>query len=283
MDKLQDIDRIMRGAVRTSVVPTIEDMKRQAENERRKRLAEEKKEFLAKSTEEQNREIEKNMPFSEMLAGLKDSVHDIYPDSSVVMIGIKPLDDKSTNVVFEYAGKEEELWAALNECMCRSEVALKMVNRAIMLFCRTAKADLSEQTITALQDIIKDLRKHNTDETRVLLLKSEIKRLKKAGRLDVMAIREQELRELEQSIEKKKLRHKQQIEALVKARAAKAEKKRKRLQAEKDRNRQQPNFQKLAKKKMQKIAARQAERNQRKSAGSGGDVVKSCSMFNNAG
>ena len=145
--------------------------------------------------------------------------------------------------------------------------------------------------ISELREEIVRLQRLVNPVTRIQLIKAEIKRLTRCGKFDMARDKQQELIDLEAELEQKKARDARKKEvlemrraALVKAREALAEKRKRKKQQEADRQRnQQPNFAKMAKKKMQKIKERQAERNQRKSAGNGGDKVKSCSMLSNVG
>lgn len=233
------------------------------------------------SKESQDKEIEKNMPLSEMIKGLKENLHDIYPDASVLILGTRPIDKDHTSVCYEFCGSEEALHTAMTESMHHCSEAVRLINRALIMFVKSCSADEAEQGITALQDLIKDLRNRNSVQTQIALKRAEVKRCRNAGREDLAKLKEKEIAELIDQEERRKKRDAQRLAALEKAREAKAEKKRKREQQERDRSRQQPNFAKMAKQKRQKIAARQAEK-KKKSAG-GEEKIKSCSMFANVG
>lgn len=217
------------------------------------------------------------------MKGLRDEMKAIYPQSTFYLMGMIPVNEETNTVVMEYYAKDEKLIAtALCDSMLNSKMALKMVNQAIMMFCESSGKDESEQAVTALQDMIKRLQERNSTEARVKLIQAEIKRLNKACRFDLVKIKSAELDKL-----KKQLENRQRMKMLGKqnwrkAQEALAEKRRKAKQREKEKK-QQPNFAKMAKKKMQQIKERKAERKQRKSAGNGGDSMKSCSMFNNVG
>lgn len=135
-----------------------------------------------------------------------------------------------------------------------------------------------EAHITQVKKELSRLLKMRDPLTLIVMLEAEIKRLRRAGNLTEAKEKEAEI----QKILQKKANKDRAIENLKKAREVKAENKRKREQQERDRNRQQPNFAKMAKKKMQKIADRKAEK-KKKSASGGDDKVKSCSMFANVG
>lgn len=261
-----------------NVVPSVQQMIEKNKEEQRMK---EKEAFHSMSKEEQDVEIQKNMPLAEMINGLKESLHDIYPDASVLILGTRPINKDTTSVCYEFCGSEEALHTAMVESMHHSAEAIRLINRSLIMFVKSCSSDEAEQGITALQDLIKDLRNRNSVQTQIALKRAEVKRCRKAGREDLARLKEKEIADLLDHEERRKKRHAQRLEALKLANAAKAEKKRKREQQERDRNRQQPNFAKMAKQKRQKIAARQAEK-KKKSAG-GEEKIKSCSMFANVG
>lgn len=266
---IEDIARRSNMTPVKSVVPMARDM-----NERKQ---EKPKEICEKDVKE--------MPLAEMIAGLREGMKELYPQASVLMVGITPLENGNTNVIYEYAGKEEELWTALSESMHHSEYAIRLVYKALSIYMSGCDNDKAEHGVTALQDLIALIRSKNSRETRIKLIDAEIKRLSRQGRFDMVRIKKQEKEELENEIrlekeraEKAEKRRLQRLEALKKAREAKAAKKRRREQLERERNRQQPNFAKMAKKKMQKIAARQAEKRQ-KSGSANDNETRSCSQL----
>lgn len=171
---------------------------------------------------------------------------------------------------------------AFGECLNKSKDIRQLYNVATKMFVMTGDQEKQEQYVSALQDIIRDVRKHNEPENLIRILESEAKRMRKAGRLDLMQTKLDEIKAIKDSVERKRLKHEHLCKNLEKARAVRDENRRKREQAMRDRLRnQQPNFAKMAKKKMQKIAQRQAEK--KRSPSSSSDQVKSCSMFNNVG
>ena len=266
------IEEIARRANRTpvtSVVPMASNMNNW---QQRNTIAPEEKEIT-------------DMPLAEMIAGLREGMKELYPKASVLMMGITPLENGNMNVIYEYAGKEEELWTAMSESMHHSEYAIRLVYKALSMYMSACDNDKAERGVTALQDLIALIRSKNSRETRIKLIDAEIKRLSRQGRFDMVRIKKQEKEELENEImlekeraDKAEKRRLQRLEALKKAREAKTAKKRKREQLERERNRQQPNFAKMAKKKMQKIAARQAEKRQ-KSGSANDNETRSCSQL----
>ena len=303
--KITDFRKIVNGSAKTIeeattrisnlVVPSAQQII--FENTKRK-IDEERKAFEKLSDEEANAKIGTDMPFSEMVKCLRDSLNATYPGTCAVIVAAKPNGNDHT-MVFENYGDLDVVWSALSMLMERSKDARDFVNGAMIGFCRHCKPEEAEQCVTALQDFIKDLRAQSDPHVLMSRMQHEIKRLRKEGRFDLMHIKEQELKELNDSLEMEKRRKEQEqreiqerlerqkrrkeanLKNLEKARAAKAEKKRRQEQLEKERNRQQPNFSKMAKKKMQKIKERQAAKKQK--SGSEDNVVKSCSMFNNVG
>ena len=266
---IEDIARRSNMTPVKSVVPKARDM-----NERKQ---EKPKEICEKDVKE--------MPLAEMIAGLREGMKELYPQASVLMVGITPLENGNTNVIYEYAGKEEELWTALSESMHHSDYAIRLVYKALSIYMSGCDNDKAEHGVTALQDLIALIRSKNSRQTRIKLIDAEIKRLSRQGRFDMVRIKKLEKEELENEIrlekeraEKAEKRRLQRLEALKKAREAKAAKKRRREQLELERNRQQPNFAKMAKKKMQKIAARQADK-RHKSGSANDNETRSCSQL----
>lgn len=245
-----------------------------------KKLDEEKKEFLNMTIEEQNEEVRKNMPFADMAKAWKESMNETYPGTMGVFIGAKPNGDNSS-MVFEYYGNIKNIGSVLGTLMDSCHDAVDLVNQAMAGFSKHCRPEEAEQCITALQDIIKNFRQQQSQEVIITRLKQEIKRLNKSCRFDLVKIKQQELKDYTEKVERDKRTRENRIASLVKARETKAEKKRKREQLERERNRQQPNFAKQAKKKMQKIKERQAAKKQK--TASEGAEIKSCSMFNNVG
>lgn len=140
-----------------------------------------------------------------------------------------------------------------------------------------------EQHITQLELELKRLKAQRNPEYVIRTMEAEIKRIRRSGKdMEALRAKEKELEEIKASFVRAEQLRKTRLENLRKARYAKAEKKRRLEQQERDRQRQQPNFAKQAKKKMQKMAERKAEKRKKSSTGSD-SLVKSCSMFQNAG
>lgn len=224
----------------------------------------------------------RNATLAQFIGLMTKRLKEKYPDSSMILIATRQLDCNTMNVVKECYGNVSELSGAVAESMHTSNDILCIINRAVSKFCDTSSKDEAETAITEFEQMIKKLREKNTPEMRVSLLKDEVRRLRKKGQFEQTKAKQKELEELEASIESRKVMKAKRLEWLKKAREALAEKRRKK-EEEKRRAKQQPNFAKMAKQKMKKIMERQAERNQRKSAGNGDGGVKSCSMFQNVG
>lgn len=164
---------------------------------------------------------------------------------------------------------------------------LKIVNDAIAKFCLESKKAEAENCITALEDLIRTLKLYNEPEVRIKQINDEIKRLNRKGRADLVKIKENDLIDLKEELAKKerdKQLKEQRLQNLAKGRETmrlKREAEAKKAQEREKQRNSQPNFAKMAKKKMQKIAQRQAEK--KKKSASESNSVKSCSMFNNVG
>lgn len=267
-----------RGSgAKMSTVPTVHQM--MAENARNK--AAERRTILEGMTEEQVAEsIRANMPMTEMIKGLNQQLHQAYPDASFFLIGTKPTSKDYTAISFEYSGNEGAMAAALCETMQHSQLALRVFNTALRLFCSTSGPQEAEQAITALQDIIMMLKRQNSIENQIRLKEAEAKRLRKAGRMDLVKLKEQEIAELRDYQRRKAKRQAQRIASLEKAREALAEKRRK----AKNRQNQKPqvNFAKMAKEARRKKAeARSARKKSKAGGGNGDNNVRSCSQLLN--
>ena len=245
-----------------------------------KKLQEEKKAFLEMSDEDQCEEIRKNMPLGEMVKSWRDSLQMTYPGTMAVTIAAKPNGDDSI-MIMEHYGDIKKLGSVLGTLMDSSKDAIDLVNQAIVGFSKHCRPEEAEQCITALQDIIKNFRQQQEPRVIIARIQQEIKRLTKSCRFDLVAIKKRELQEFQDNLASAERRKAANLKNLEKARAAKIEKKRRKEQIEKEHNRQQPNFAKMAKKKMQKIKERQAAKKQK--TGADDNAVKSCSMFNNVG
>lgn len=117
------------------------------------------------------------LTMAEMLAGLKDGVKSLYPTGSVLMLGIVPLNDETTSVVYEYAGTDEALWSAMAESMHHSDHAVKLIERALAIYMTSADNEKAERAVTALQDLIQLMRKRNSRESRIKLLEPCLQRV----------------------------------------------------------------------------------------------------------
>lgn len=246
----------------------------------KKKLQEEKESFMAMSDEDQCAEIRKNMPLGEMVKSWRDSLRMTYPGTMAVTIAAKPNGDDSI-MIMEHYGDIKKLGAVLGTLMDSSKDAIDLVNQAIVGFSKHCSPEEAEQCITALQDIIKNFRQQQEPRVIIARLQQEIKRLTKSCRFDLVAIKKKELQEFQERLASAERRKAANLKNLEKAREAKIEIKRRKQQLEKEHNRQQPNFSKMAKKKMQKIKERQAAKRQK--SGAEENSVKSCSMFNNVG
>ena len=153
------------------------------------------------------------------------------------------------------------------------------------------KTDDLEAYLTILQKEEERVRQYMNPANRITLLNAEIKRLRRAGDLAMVAhktielnnILDEEKKRKETEIRKAENR-KVALENLAKGRAIRTANIEKKKQAELDRQKGYKQFQpgRAAKKKMQKIAERQAERNARKKKGKEGDnfhaVRNACSL-----
>ncbi len=153
------------------------------------------------------------------------------------------------------------------------------------------KADNLEMYLTILEKELQRVKSYMNPANRITLLNAEIKRLRRAGDMAMVAKKTVELNAIldaekerkEAEIRKAEWRKKMLVN-LANGRAIRAANLEKKKQAELDRQRGRQQFQpgKAAKKKMQKIAERQAERNARKKKGKEGDsfhaVRNACSL-----
>ncbi len=164
------------------------------------------------------------------------------------------------------------------------------------------KADNLEMYLTILEKEQQRVKSYMNPANRITLLNAEIKRLRRAGDMAMVAHKTVELNSILDAEKERKEKEKRKAENLAKKREAarkataawvekcrlkreeKEEAARKAEQAELDRQQGYKQFQpgKAAKKKMQKIAERQAERNARKKKGKEGDsfrtVKNACSL-----
>ena len=269
-----------------SVVPTCQQIQQQAAEQEHK---ERNKQLMEMSDEQWAQRMRDEMPMSEMLKGLRDQLHLAYQDASFLLIGSKPTSPEYTTISLEYTGQPEALAAALCECMQHSKTAIQLVNQAMLMFCKHGSDDEAEMAITELQDIIKQLQERNDPETQIRLKQAELKRLRKAGRLDLATVKEQEIEQIRQEIAaakekaQREERRREQLKGyLVLAREALAKKREKARKAkQQQQNPPQPNFAKMAKKRLQQIAARQAEKKKKKASAGGSDNIRSCSQMLN--
>ena len=155
------------------------------------------------------------------------------------------------------------------------------------------KADDLEAYLTILQKEQERGQSYMSPSTRITMLNAEIKRLRKAGDLDMVAKKTLELNAIldaeKARVEKEKRdaeNRKRALENLAKGRAIRTANLERKRQADLDRERQKGRQQfqpgKAAKKKQQKIRERQAERNARKKKASESNdfhiVRNACSM-----
>ena len=273
------IDDLRNSGALVSTVPTIAQMKKE---NRRKEAERQKAELANLSEEELDREMKKKMPMCETIKVLLEYVSEQYPEGSFLILGVLPKQD-ITAITIEDVGDTDKLSAAICEGMQRNRKYLNIINTALRYFCHTSSPKEAEEAITGLQDIIQDLQKCMDPNMRIMVAQAEIKRLRKAGRLDLVKIKEKEVENIIAGIEARKIQEKKAAELrelrlanLAKGRATLAAKREKEKKAKQ--NHPQPNFAKMAKKKRQQIAARQAEKKKKKGA-SGDANVKSCSQL----
>lgn len=266
------------GALITTV-PTIEQIKAKAAEIK----AQQRKEELEKeSGDEIKKEISKSMPMSETIVTLLDYIAELYPDSSFLVLGIKP-GEYIHSIKIEHKGDLNKLAGALCECMKRNSDYMFMVENTMRLLCRECTESEAETAISGFQNIIEDLKKGKDPLRRITLIEAEIKRLRRSGRMDLVKIKQDEIDEIRREINSRKEAekhkaeiHEKRLAALALANEALAKKREKKRQAK---NNFQPNFAKMSKQKRQQLAARKAEKKKRKAGASNDNNITSCSQL----
>lgn len=266
-----------------SVIPTIAEMKKE---NAAKRIEQKKKEVSAMSDEELQIHIKKDMRFGKVVSDIAEYLNKTFPEASFLIVGDNPKTEYNIPAMKKY-GDEKTISENISFWMNMQNGTLKIINDAIAKFCMESKKAEAENCITALEDLIRSLKLYNDPEVRIKQINDEIKRLSRKGRSDLVKIKENDLIELKAELAKKERDiqlKKQRLQNLAKGRETlrlKREAEAKKAQEREKQRNSQPNFAKMAKKKMQKIAQRQAEK--KKKSASESNSVKSCSMFNNVG
>jgi len=274
---------VSRGPIQ-GMVPSAQQLI--AQNRSRER-DEERERLLKLSDEDISREIGQNMPLSETIKAMRDSIKRSYPGATVLFLGSIPINSEYTQICYEYTGNHQLLAPAMCEAMHHTKEAIEFINTTLMTYVKTCSPSQAEQVITCLVDLEKDFRARSCPETRIHLIDAEIKRLRKTTRHDLLKLREEERQELLDQIQRDKeakkraeIRYARQCECL--ARGRETQRKRREIEREKERQRKnnhQPNFAKMAKQKQQQIAARKAEKKKKKASEGGTDNVHSCSQL----
>lgn len=134
-----------------------------------------------------------------------------------------------------------------------------------------------EQHITQVREELKRLEGMRDTKTMHRMITDEIMRLKRKNELTAAKLLQADLDAYEAE-----QKHKEMIREIRRQQAAHAREglaaKRERMKRERT---QQPNFAKMAKRKRQEIAARQAEKKKKKASGGSSDNVRSCSQMLN--
>lgn len=229
-----------------------------------------------------DKHVSDNLTLHEFIKGVRDQIRASYPQASSLLLASTPIDKEHTQILLEYTGSEAAMQAALCEAMQQAQYAINLVNNAMFMFINSASPKEAERAISVYQDFIRDIERHINPFNRLTMIDAEIKRLRRDGNTDLIAVKMAERKTIEDEIDKarrKKERRTQLCQYLVKARARKAELREERKRKELNRrNNPQPNFAKMAKQRRQQLAARKTEKKKKSSSGSG-EAIHSCSQL----